>query len=391
MSNGVRTALIAVAALLVGMLLGGHPDSLPGPIRDVVAEPQASTSAEALDQIEEHYFRGVNGDRLQDESVRGMVAFLRKRYKDRFSHYFDPGQFKQFEEVTQGEFSGVGLGVHEAKEGLRVSMVFDDSPAKRAGIKPGDVVTAVNDRPLAGVDATLATGLIKGPAGTEVRLSVQAGSGGKPRQVTLKRERLDVPVVDGKLVEAGGAQVAYVQLLSFTPGVHAELRTQIDELYAKGAEGLILDLRGNGGGLLEEAVLTGSLFVEDGVIVSTDGRTQPKHAYNAIGDALKPRPTVVLIDHDTASAAEILTAALQENGLATVVGTTSFGKGDFQQVIPLDDGGGLDLTVGEYLTSDGTSLAGKGIEPQVQVKDQPGDGDEVLDRGRQVLGAELGK
>jgi carboxyl-terminal processing protease len=387
----VGVAVIAAVALLAGLLLGGHPGALPKPIRSVVAEPQAETTAQALDEIEGNYWREVNGDQLQDQSIHGMVDFLRKRYKDRFSHYFDPKQFAQFQQVTNGQFSGVGLGVLGVKQGLRVTMVFDGSPAQEAGVKEGDVITEVNGKSIAGIDATLATGMIKGPPGTEVTLTVKSGPNGKPRELTLKRENIDVPVVDGKLIGAGAKKVAYVQMLSFTPGVHAALRKQIEDLYAKGAEGLILDLRGNGGGLLDEAVLSGSIFVEDGVIVSTKGRTQQDQVYKAVGQAIEQKPTVVLINHDTASAAEILTAAMQENDVATVVGGTSFGKGVFQQVIPLDDGGGLDLTVGEYLTSDGTSLAGKGIQPDVKAKDEPGDGDEVLDRGRQALAAQLGK
>ena len=132
---------------------------------------------------------------------------------------------------------------------------------------------------------------------------------------------------------------------------------------SSGAEGLVLDLRGNGGGLLTEAVLTSSIFVEDGVIVSTNGRTQGDETFDAVGDALPERPMVVLINDDTASASEILTAAVSEAGLAEVVGERSFGKGTFQEVIPLENGGALDLTIGEYLTRDGTSINGTGIKP----------------------------
>ena len=181
-----------------------------------------------------------------------------------------------------------------------------------------------------------------------------------------------VPVVEGKLRHAGGRKVAYVQLSGFSEGAHGELRSEVERLYGESAEGLVLDLRGNGGGLLNEAVLTSSVFIEDGVIVSTAGRAQPDQDYEAVGDALEPRPMVVLINRDTASAAEILASALGERGLATIVGTRSFGKGSFQEVIELEDGGALDLTVGEYLTSEGKSLAGKGIRPDVPAKDRPG-------------------
>jgi carboxyl-terminal processing protease len=386
-----KAVLVAAFFLFFGMWLGGHPDILPSGIRDAFVDESADTTAEALQEIEDNYWRPVNTDQLQDESVRGMVGALRKQYKDRFSHYFDPEQFKQFEEATGGEFSGVGLGVNEVKGGLRVSTVFDDSPAKKAGIKEGDVITAVDGRSIAGEDADVAVGLIKGPAGTQVKLSVRSGKG-DAREVTLERAQIDVPVVDGRLLHVNGKPVAYVRMVSFTPGVHAKLREEIQQLDDKGAQGLILDLRGNGGGLLTEAVLSGSVFLEDGVVVSTEGRTQGKKVYEAVGDALPPQPTVVLINGDTASAAEILTAALVENDLATSVGETTYGKGVYQQVIPLEDGGGLDLTVGEYLTSDGTSLANKGVAPDVQVKDSPDSpADEALRRARAVLGSKLGQ
>jgi carboxyl-terminal processing protease len=196
--------------------------------------------------------------------------------------------------------------------------------------------------------------------------------------------------VQGDIRRAGPEKVAYVRLAGFSEGAHGELRDAIERLYQRGAQGIVLDLRGNGGGLLNEAVLTASVFIEDGVIVSTSGRTQPETDYEAVGGALDPQPMVVVIDRNTASAAEILAAALSERGLATLVGTRTFGKGTFQEVIELDHGGALDLTVGEYLTSDGESLARKGIRPDVRASDRRGTpSDEGLRRGLDVLGREL--
>jgi carboxyl-terminal processing protease len=152
----------------------------------------------------------------------------------------------------------------------------------------------------------------------------------------------------------------------------------------------VLDLRGNGGGLLNEAVLTSSVFVEEGVVVSTDGRAQPQKDYEAVGGALEPPPMVVLVDENTASAAEILAAALEEYDIAELVGTQTFGKGTFQEVIELDEGGALSLTVGEYLTASGESLADEGIEPEIRTRDRRStDGDEALRRALEVLAGEL--
>jgi len=384
-----RRALVAglIVGVLVGVWLGSRSDELG--VSGLVGEQ--TPSDEALDVIEDSYFKQVDPSRLEDASIRGMVRDLRERYDDRFSHYFDPGQLKSFNESTSGSFSGVGLSVREVKRGLRATTVFDDTPAKRAGIREGDEIVAVDGESIAGEPADVATGMIKGPAGTTVKLKVLRPSTGRTREISVERAEVQVPVVQGELRSAGGRRVAYVQLAGFSEGAHGELRSEIERLYRKGAEGLVLDLRGNGGGLLNEAVLTSSVFVEDGVVVSTHGRAQPDKDYRAVGRALEPRPTVVLINRDTASAAEILAAALGERGLATLVGARSFGKGSFQEVIELDGGGAIDLTVGEYLTSKGRSLAGEGIPPDVPAKDKlRTQTDEGLQRALDVLGQELG-
>jgi carboxyl-terminal processing protease len=388
----------ATTALAVGLLIGVVAGMWLGARTNVIDRAEdflgvdQSASDEAVGVIEDSYFKQIDTEQLDNASIRGMVSELRDRFDDRFSHYFDPEQLKAFNEVKTGTFSGVGLSVREVKRGLRVTNVFADTPAKRAGIEEGDEVVAVDGKSIAGEPADLATGMIKGPAGTSVELKVISPSGQRARTLKLERAEVQVPVVTGRLQTVDGRKVAYVRLASFSTGVHGQLRAEIERLYRRGAEGLVLDLRGNGGGLLNEAVLTSSVFVEDGVVVSTSGRSQPDKEYRAVGDALKPRPAVVLINGDTASSAEILAAALSEHEIATLVGTRSFGKGVFQEVIELDSGGALDLTVGEYLTSEGRSLAGKGIKPQVSAEDDlDTKADEGLQRGLQELGGELGQ
>jgi carboxyl-terminal processing protease len=356
-------------AFVAGAILAGRVDSVRDRIDDVFGSPSGDASEQALEVIEDNYFEEVDPEELENGSVRAIVNELKKTYKDRFSHYFGPNAFKRFEEVTEGSFSGVGMSVTEVKRCLRVATVFDDSPAKEAGIAQGDLITAVDGQSIAGEDSELATAKIKGKPGTEVTLTVNPATGNGERQVTLTRRQLRVPAVEGSLKRVNGIPIAYVRLLGFSSGAHAELRQEIVRLDDSGAEGLVLDLRGNGGGLLTEAVLTSSIFVEDGVIVTTNARTQGDETFDAVGDALPERPIVVLINHDTASASEILTAALSQAGLAEVVGQRSYGKGTFQEVIPLENGGALDLTIGEYLTRDGTSINGTGIEPDVKARD----------------------
>jgi carboxyl-terminal processing protease len=210
------------------------------------------------------------------------------------------------------------------------------------------------------------------------------------RTLSVERADVRVPVVEGEIRRAGGVDVAYIRFAAFSRGAHGELRTEIERLIRQGAKGLVLDLRGNGGGLLNEAVLAASVFVKDGVIVTTESRAQGDRTYDAVGDSISIPPAVVLINRDTASAAEILAAALAEYDLARVVGVRSFGKGVFQEVIHLGAGGALDLTVGQYFTASGESLFPDGIEPEVRALDRPGTRpDEALRIALDQLASEL--
>jgi carboxyl-terminal processing protease len=383
-------AIALIAAFFVGAWVQARSDGVDF-IGDVLGRGDASLTSEAIDVIDDNYFEQPDHSDLENASVGGMVKQLRAKYKDRFSHYFTPEAYERFREVTEGRFSGVGMSVAEVPRGLRVSEVFDGAPAKRGGIKPGDVITEVNGKSIAGKDSDLAVNEIKGPEGTEVKLTVKSPKG-EERQVELTREQVSVPPVEGEIRQAGGKPVAYIQISTFSDGLHDALFDEVERLYKKGAQGIVIDLRGNGGGLLEEAVMSSSLFVEDGTIVSIEGRTQPKQVFEAVGDAFPEKPLVVLINWVTASASEILTAALEQDGLAKVVGEKSFGKGTFQQVIELENDGALDLTVGEYLTRDGTSINHVGIKPQVPARDRPATKvDEGLQKALSTLGADLNR
>lgn len=384
MSSLLRSAFIP--GLLIGLLLGLVLAGFDAPPFD---DRERSLSEEAIEVIEQSYFHNPDSGKLDDASVEGMVGQLRKRYDDRFSHYFDPKMLERFEAATEGRFSGVGMAVNEVKRGLRVARVYPDTPAAGAGIEEGDVIVAVDGDDLSGVPARLAAAKIKGKPGTEVSLRVQQADG-ETREMDIERAEVRIPAAQGELRQFDGEKIAYVQLMTFSEGAHGELRDEVEKLYRRGAQGLVLDVRGNGGGLLNEGILTSSVFVEKGLIVATEGRTQPRREYEAVGDALEPRPTAVLINEDTASAAEIFAAALADHGVAELVGARTFGKGTFQEVIGLEHGGALDLTVGEYVTSEGESLAGAGIKPDVRVKDDPkSKSDEALRRALREVAAGL--
>ena len=270
-----------------------------------------------------------------------------------------------------------------ATRGLLVAHVFNSSPAARAGLKAGEEIVAGNGRKLEGLSVDAATTLIKGPPGTEVALGIEApgatlrtarhakGHGGHGTARTMSTTRtvrgtravVSEPVVESETRTVHGGKLGVVELASFSPGAHGEVAGAVEKELHEGVRGIVFDLRSNGGGLVEEARLIASLFIAHGTIVSTRGRTQPSEAITATGDPIAPQlPMVVLVDHDTASSSEIVTAALQDHHRATVVGTHTFGKGVFQEEMGLSNGGALDITVGEYFTPDGRNLGGGGVK-----------------------------
>jgi carboxyl-terminal processing protease len=346
-----------------GIWLGGHPDSLPDPVRDVlVADSEGQIFDEALDTIARDFYREVDREALLDQSLEQAVRSL----DDRFSHYFAPRDFDDFQEATEGRFEGVGMTVEEIDRGLRVLTVYQGSPASRGGLRPGDVITHVDGRSIAGASSEESTTRIKGPAGTPVRLTVRTD--GKTRELTLRRAEVEIPVVESRMRDG----VAHVRLAGFTSGAHGAVEDAVRDLLKKGADGVVLDLRDNGGGLLNEAVLVSSIFISDGKVVSTKGRSRPTRVYEATGGAIDADvPVVVLVNERSASASEIVTGALQDRDRATVVGTKTFGKGVFQEIEPLSNGGALDITVGEYFLPSGRNLGGKGVTPDVDASDNP--------------------
>jgi len=410
----VVLAVLLPILLVLGVWLGGHPEDLPKFARGSTFEANHQTQVvdEALSRIASDYYRPIPKSQLANTSIAGAVASL----NDRFSHYLTPKEFHEFN--SPPSFTGIGVVVSPEHRGLAIARVFDTSPAKRAGLQAGEVIVAVNGRKLAGLSADAATSLIKGPPGTEVALGIlrpaavagsvhpasSSSSGSHPttpahgttRTVRITRAVISEPVVASETRTVHGVKLGVVELASFSPESHGEVATAVEKELHEGVRGLVFDLRANGGGLVEEARLIASLFIAHGTIVSTRGRTQPSETITATGHPLAPTiPMVVLVDHNTASSSEIVTAALQDHRRATVVGTHTFGKGVFQEEEPLSNGGALDITVGEYFTPNGRNLGGGGVKqgagitPEVPLANNVVDTPQGLDAALETLAAKV--
>ncbi len=348
----------AVLILLIGVWLGGHPSWLPSSVRGTfVDDGDGQLVNQALDIIQRDYYRKVNRSQLVNSGLAAAVASLH----DPFSQYISPSNYSSFGHASP-HISGIGIDIKPEPNGLQVVEVFPGTPAARAGLMAGDLIVAVDGKSLAGQSVDFSSGLIRGRAGTEAVLTIIRS--GRRQVLRITRQNITVPVADDRLLTYHGVKLGYVQLTTFNQvGAGAQTRQDVDQMLHQGARGIILDLRENGGGLIDEALNVASIFIPSGTIVSTAGRNSPRQVLTATGDAISTSiPMVVLVDRGTASASEIVTAALQDYHRALVVGTHTFGKGVFQEVEQLPNGGALDITAGFFYTPNGRNLGGGGVK-----------------------------
>jgi carboxyl-terminal processing protease len=370
--NKILGAVVATA-LIVGPISYEAAQSKPSD-----TYKQLDLFADVFEIVRNQYFQPVTDEKLVESSINGMLSSL-----DPHSSYMNAKDTADFSTQTKGEFGGLGLEVTEENGLVKVESPIDDTPAARANIKSGDLITHIDGEPIVGVPLNDAVEKMRGAAGTTIKLTLRHGVQGDPFDVTLTREVIKVPSVRSR-VEADN--VGYIRISSFNeqtqPGLDKAITDLKQQLGPKLA-GYVVDLRNNPGGLLNSAISVSNTFLDQGEIVSTRGRNPDDvdHMDARPGlDKAKGVPVVILINGGTASAAEIVSGALQDHHRAIIMGTQSFGKGSVQTVIPLKNQGALRLTTAEYFTPSGRSIQAKGITPDIEVK--PAKIEEIEQAGR---------
>ncbi len=352
------SGLTLTAILFIGIFIGKGGEST-GHASESYEELQVFT--EVLHQIQKHYVEDTKTKDLVQGALRGMLAGL-----DPHSSFMTTDMFKEMQVETKGEFGGLGIQIGIKDHRLTVIAPIEDTPAFAAGIQSGDTIIKVDDIPTKDLTLMEAVQHMRGTRGTSVELTVIRESVDEPLVFTITRDIIKIQSVRSKLLEGN---VGYVRLSQFQESSAKDLTKELERLTTKDIQGLILDLRNNPGGLLSSAVGVSEQFLEAGrLVVFIQGRNKKKIEYRAGANSKHYQyPMIVLINHGSASASEIVAAAMQDWGKAVVIGTTSFGKGSVQTILPLSDGSGLRLTTAKYYTPKGKSIHSIGVQPDIVI------------------------
>lgn len=316
---------------------------------------------EAYDKILDTYYEDVDQDKLVNGAINGMIDSL----EDPYSDYMNEEEASQFHEDVSSSFQGIGAEIQEQDGYIVIVSPIKGSPAEAAGLKPNDMIISVDGKSIQGMSASEAVLLIRGEKGTKVTLEVRKAGTETPQEITIVRDEIPIETVYAEMGEGG---IAHIQVTSFSEHTAEELKTALAEMEKEGMKGIVLDLRQNPGGLLDQAIEMANMFVPEGeniLQIESDGETQ---AYPAEGGEKIDLPTAVLIDSGSASASEILAAALNESAGIPLIGEKSFGKGTVQSAEDFSDSSNLKLTTAKWLTPNGTWIHEKGITPDAEVK-----------------------
>ena len=354
------TLLAAGAVLGISLTMGHNVVGARDNSGDVLPLEQLRTFSDVFARIKRNYVEDVSDEDLLEHAIRGMLSGL-----DPHSSYLNTEQFQELRIGTSGEFGGLGIEVGMEDGFVKVVSPIDDTPAARAGMKTGDLIIRLDDKPVKGLALNDAVKLMRGKPGSDIVLTVVREGEDKPLNITITRAVIQVTSVRNRILEDG---YGYVRVSHFQTKTPADMIKAIETMQIEGAlNGLVLDLRNNPGGVLSAAVGISDAFLNDGLIVYTDGREEDSRLrYTASrGDILDGAPIVVLVNGGSASASEIVAGATQDHGRGVVMGSKTFGKGSVQTIQNLPNGGAVKLTTARYYTPSGRSIQAQGIEPDI--------------------------
>jgi carboxyl-terminal processing protease len=338
---------------------------VPPPPKPSVSLEDIRNFTAVFNLVKQAYVEPVDDKTLMQDAIRGLLSGL-----DPHSEYLDQRAMDELSEDTSGSYDGLGLEVLTVDGTLRVVAPIDDTPAARAGIKPGDIIVRIDGKAITSENVAQSVNLLRGKNGSKTTLSIMHEGASVPEDFTLTRETIRVASVRARALDPG---YVYIRVAQFQEDTGSELRSKLTKLLTKAGpvRGGVLDLRSNPGGLLTSAVEISDDFLDSGTIVTTRGRLkQSDLSFSATpGDLLDGAPMVVLVDNGTASAAEIVAGALKDNHRALIMGRRTFGKGSVQTVLPLDDSHAVKLTTARYYTPSGTSIQASGINPDIELQD----------------------
>ena len=361
MKMGKRKGLVLIFFITVGLglVVGKSLAQKASGVSEAYESLKVFTDAISL--IQKNYVEKVNSKDLVYGAMKGMLEGL-----DPHSSFMNPDTFKEMQVDTKGEFGGLGIEITMKDGILMVVSPIEDTPAFKAGIKPGDIIIKIDGKGTKDMTLMDAVKMMRGPKGTQVTITIARESLAEPKDFAITRDIIAVKSVKSKTLESG---YGYVRVAQFQEKTDTDLDNVLDKMEKEngGLKGLVLDLRNNPGGLLDQAVKVSDDFLESGLIVYTDGRIEgQKMTFSAKKEGTRPNyPIVVLVNSGSASASEIVAGALQDHGRALILGTQTFGKGSVQTIYPLEDGSALRLTTARYYTPSGRSIQAKGITPDI--------------------------
>jgi carboxyl-terminal processing protease len=321
---------------------------------------------EVLETIKNEYVDEVDQAEIMDSAINGVLQSL-----DPYSAYMSPRSFKGMQTDTRGKFGGLGIEIGMESGVVRVISPIDDTPAADAGIKAGDYIVKINEEQVQGKSLTQAVELMRGPIGSEIKLTVRRKNEKKALEFKIKRAVIEVKSVVAKII-GEEKKIGYLRLKSFNQNSDEQLFKSINNFEKKNKlNGYILDLRNNPGGLLNQAISITDFFLDDGEIVSTKGRkiSETRRWFSKKGDGINGKPLIVIINNGSASASEIVSGALKDHKRATILGENTYGKGSVQSIIPLKNGGGIRLTISKYYLPSGKSISEVGVFPDIFIEE----------------------